>query len=225
MLRYVVRTLARKDPAFVVFQAWQARLLRTNGSIEQSVGDDGAIRAVGNGDARQCAVGRTAANRGVIGRVVDAAVARAQDELVPVELLVYGAAEMCADGAEGHQAAHAVAGRYAHDLHEIVLIGVFAHRQELGRVIDRQIGSFEGLARLTTAGRIGIREHVDGRDDRFFEGEGFEGSGWHGETHAEGTGGDAYQPAQQLAAAQYSPRRGRHCRHWTVTLPCMPSWS
>src|SRR5258708_16446162 len=54
-------------------------LLRTDRSIEQSVGDHGAVRAVGDGNAGQRAVGRAAADRRVIRRVVDAAMARAQD--------------------------------------------------------------------------------------------------------------------------------------------------
>src|SRR5438874_12739369 len=55
-------------------------LLGTNRTVERTVGDDGAVWSVGDGDAWQRAVGRTAADRGVISRGGEAAVARTEDE-------------------------------------------------------------------------------------------------------------------------------------------------
>src|ERR1700694_192638 len=51
-------------------------LLGTNRTVERTVGDDGAVLSIGDGYAWQRAVGRTAADRGVIRRIVDAAVTR-----------------------------------------------------------------------------------------------------------------------------------------------------
>lgn len=72
----------------------------------------------------------------MIGRVVDAAVARTQDQVVPVQLLDDGAAEVRADGAVRNQTGHTVTWRDANHLHEIVLICFLAHREELDRTID-----------------------------------------------------------------------------------------
>ena len=111
-------------------------LLGTNGPIEESVYQYAPVWAVSYQKARQRTVGRTPVHRRVIRRVIDAAVARAQDQAVPVQLLVDRAAEVRADGAVRNQTGHSVTWRDANHLHEIVLICFLAHRQELDRAID-----------------------------------------------------------------------------------------
>src|SRR5216683_8404215 len=106
-------------------------LLWADWSIEQTVSDHGAVRAIGDGHAWQGAIGRPAADCRVIGRVVDAAVARTQDQTIPVQLLVDRAAEMCADRAEGGQARHPITWSDANDHEQVVLIRVLADREEL----------------------------------------------------------------------------------------------
>ena len=132
----------------------------TDRSIEESVCQYAPVWAVGYEKARQGTVGRTPPHRRVIRRVIDAAVARTQDQVVAIQLLIDRAAEMRTDGAVRDQTGHAVTGRDAHHLYEVVFIAFLPHREELDRAVDWQVSRFEGLAWLTSGGGVGIREDV-----------------------------------------------------------------
>src|SRR5207253_6621749 len=104
-------------------------LLGTNRTVERTVGDDGAVWSVGDGDAWQRAVGRTAADRGVIGRVVDAAVARTQDQAISVQLLEDRPTEVGADAAVADQSSRPIIRCDPSDLDRFVWVFVLAHRE------------------------------------------------------------------------------------------------
>src|SRR5438132_715760 len=196
-----------------------AGLLGTDRAVEQTVSDHGPVRAVGYGKAWQRAVGRTTADRGVIGRIVDAAVARTQDQAISVQLLEDRATEVGADGAVGDQSSRPITRCDAHDLEQVVLVVGLAHREQLGRSSYCQVGSFEWLAGLAAARRIGIGQHIADGDDRLFEHQRLKRRGRHRETYGERARGYAHHPAEQSATActvrlGWIPRRG-----WRVRGP------